>query len=84
LSLAQAGGSSTGEILRIATGLIPGDFESTYTAFYEMAESVNAIAEAVNCTKDPVGAREAYFRAASYYRVAVSCSCRNVPRTQVL
>ncbi|KAK4539311.1 hypothetical protein LTR36_000804 [Oleoguttula mirabilis] len=70
LSLANNNGANTGEILRIATQIVPGDFESFYGAFYTMAEHIHGIAEAVNATKDPVGAREAYFRAASYYRGA--------------
>ena len=70
LAMASWGGSSTGEVLRIATQIIPQDFESFYTACYYMAEQVFAIAESVDVKKDPVSAREAYFRAASYYRGA--------------
>ena len=68
LSLAENGGAQTGEILRIATQLVPSDFESTYSAFYAMAQAINAIADRVNISIDPVGAREPYFRAATYYR----------------
>jgi pimeloyl-ACP methyl ester carboxylesterase len=70
LSLVAGGGSSTGEILRIATQVVPHDFESFYTACYYMAEQVFAIAESVDAKKDPVSAREAYYRAATYYRGA--------------
>ena len=70
LGMASFGGSSTGEVLRIATQIVPHNFESFYTACYYMAEQVFAIAESVDAKKDPVSAREAYFRAASYYRGA--------------
>lgn len=70
LSLANNGGSNTGEVLRIATQLVPSDFESVYQGFYPMAQAINAIAHGVDVSKDPVGAREAYFRAATYYRGA--------------
>ncbi|TKA77004.1 hypothetical protein B0A55_01967 [Friedmanniomyces simplex] len=70
LSLAENGGSQAGEVLRIATQMVPSDFESGYTAFYPMAEAINALAESVDVRKDPVAAREAYFRAATHYRGA--------------
>jgi len=70
LSLANNAGAQTGEVLRIASQIKPGDFESVYNAFYHMAEHVHSIATSTNATKDPVTAREAYFRAASYYRGA--------------
>jgi pimeloyl-ACP methyl ester carboxylesterase len=70
MALANNGGSSVGEVLRIATQIVPTNFESVYNAFYYMAEQIHSIAESVNVTVDPVAAREAYFRAASYYRGA--------------
>ena len=70
LALANWGGANTGEILRIATQVVPQDFESFYEACYYMAEQIFAIAESVDATKDPVSAREAYFHAATYYRGA--------------
>jgi hypothetical protein len=70
LSLSNTYGANTGEVLRIATGIVPKDFESTYQAFNTMAEQVYALAEAVDINKDPVGARELYFHAATYYRGA--------------
>lgn len=70
LSLANNAGAQTGEVLRIASQIRPGDFESVYSAFYYMAERVHGIATSTNATKDPTTAREAYFRAASYYRGA--------------
>ena len=70
MSLAGGAGASTGEVLRIATQIVPRDFESTYTAFNYMAEKIDALAQTVNVTKDPIAARDAYFRAATYYRGA--------------
>lgn len=70
LALSNYGGASSGEILRIATQIVPGDFESTYTAFKYMADNVRPSASNINITKDPFGAREASFRAATYYRGA--------------
>lgn len=70
MSLANNGGSNSGEVLRIATQLVPQDFESTYTAFNYMAEQIYAIAENINVTQDPVSARDAFLRASTYYRGA--------------
>ncbi|KAF2481535.1 Alpha/Beta hydrolase protein [Neohortaea acidophila] len=71
LSLAEAEGSNTGELLRIATQIVPGSEESVYPAFYPFAEKINALAESINATVDPVGARENYFHASTYYRSSV-------------
>lgn len=71
LALANNGGSATGEVLRIATGIVPLDFESVYDSFYPMAEAVYQQAESAKAKNDTVSARQAYFRAASYYRASV-------------
>lgn len=76
LSLSNNGGANTGEVLRIATQIVPSDFESFYQACYYMAEQIHVIAESVNVTIDPVAARDAYFRAATYYR---KCAERHRP-----
>jgi hypothetical protein len=70
LALANNGGANTGEVLRIATQIVPHDFESTYSAFNYMAENIDAMAQNINASRDPAGARDAFFRAASYYRGA--------------
>lgn len=70
LSLANTGGAATGEVLRIATGFIPLDFESVYNSFYPMAEAIYAQAESAKAKNNTVSSREAYLRAASYYRGA--------------
>lgn len=50
--------------------MIPHDFESAYNAFYPMAQGIYAQAESAMANNDRVSAREAYLRAASYYRGA--------------
>lgn len=70
LSLANTGGSNTGEVLRIATQINSTDEESIYSAFYPVAEAINTLAESIDPDVDPVGARENYFHASSYYRGA--------------
>lgn len=70
LSLANNGGANSGEVLRIATQINSTDEESIYTAYYPVAEGINALAESIDPAIDPVGARENYFHAASYYRGA--------------
>lgn len=70
LSLANNGGANTGEVLRIATQIFPGNEESTYSAFYPFAQSIYELAESIDPLVDPVGARENYFHAATYYRGA--------------
>ncbi|KAF2173472.1 hypothetical protein M409DRAFT_61863 [Zasmidium cellare ATCC 36951] len=70
LALANNEGAPTGEVLRIATSMIPHDFESAYNSFYPMAQGIYAQAESGMASNDRVSAREAYLRAASYYRGA--------------
>lgn len=70
MGLANNGGANSGEVLRIARNIVPHDLESTYTAFNYMAEQIQGIAESIDITKDPVSARDAYLRAATYYRGA--------------
>jgi hypothetical protein len=70
LSLANNLGANTGEVLRIATQLVPGSEESTYEAFYYPAQFIHALAESIDAAVDPVGARDNYFHAATYYRGA--------------
>nr|POE77877.1 20-hydroxy-prefusarin hydrolase fus2 [Quercus suber] len=70
LALANNGGAATGEVLRAATGVVPKDFSSVYKSFYPLAEAIYEQAESAMSKNDPVSAREAYFRAATYYRAA--------------
>src|SRR4051812_32684835 len=70
LALANNGGANTGEVLRIVTQIIPHDFESTYSAFNYMAENIDAIAQNIISSRDLTSARDAFFRAVTYYRGA--------------
>ena len=63
--------SSPGEVLRIAQQVVPNEVNSWYSAYYYMAEQMHALAESIDTTIDPVGAREAYFHASTYYRQSV-------------
>ncbi|OAA55002.1 hypothetical protein SPI_08506 [Niveomyces insectorum RCEF 264] len=66
----NGGGAATGEVLRAASQIVPGDFESWYDEFLFLGDALHAKAAAVNATRFPVSAREAYFRASTYYRNA--------------
>ncbi|EHK41715.1 uncharacterized protein TrAtP1_011346 [Trichoderma atroviride] len=70
VSLAPYQGADVGEVLTAAEKIIPGDFESYYTAFNDLAVRVHAQAEGIDASKYPVSARNAYFREASYLRSA--------------
>lgn len=70
LSLANGGGAATGEVLRSAARIAPGNFESWYKEWKFMADAIASQGDAVNATKFPISAQQAYFRAASYYRAA--------------
>lgn len=70
LSLSNGGGANTGEVLRAAARIIPGSFESFYNEFFYLAEHIHAMAENAYHSGFLVSAREAYFRAATYYRAA--------------
>lgn len=70
LSMARYGGADVGEVLKVGTLLKPGDFESYHDAFNNLALRVNKQADAINVKKSPVSARDAYFRASTYFRAA--------------
>ncbi|KAL4807466.1 Alpha/Beta hydrolase protein [Aspergillus unguis] len=67
LSMANGGGASTGEVLRIASQLTPGDFDSWFNEFYFLGEQIHAQALEAKTT---ASARSAYFRASTYYRMS--------------
>ncbi|KAI6082230.1 alpha/beta-hydrolase [Hypoxylon rubiginosum] len=71
LALSNGGGAATGEVLRAAAKIEAGNYESFYSEFKFLADSLHDVAASVNATKFPVSARQAYFRAASYYRSSV-------------
>jgi pimeloyl-ACP methyl ester carboxylesterase len=68
LSMSNGGAAATGEVLRAAGQIVPGDIESWYTEFKFLADAVHNMA--ANATSQPSVARDAYFRAATYYREA--------------
>lgn len=70
LSLANGGGVSPGEVLRAASQIKPGEFESFYSEFKFLADQMHDIGVNINADKYPVSARETFFRAAAYYRAA--------------
>lgn len=70
LALANGGGSATSEVLRAISQIRPGDYESVYNEFNYLADAIHNVATSVDATKNPVSAREAHFRASSYYRAA--------------
>lgn len=71
MSLANNAGANIGEVIRVATQIVPSNSEeATYRGFYPMAQAINALADSVDPSVDPVAARENYFHAASYYRAA--------------
>jgi hypothetical protein len=71
LSLSNNDGANTGEVLRIATQIVPGNSEeATYQAYYPMAQAIDSLAQSIDPLIDPVGARQNYFHASTYYRAA--------------
>ncbi|KAM0715244.1 hypothetical protein Q7P37_008742 [Cladosporium fusiforme] len=63
-------GSDVAEVLVAAKEIKPGDYESFYKAFNNLADRTHTQALSINSTGHPVSARNAYFKAASYYRSA--------------
>ncbi|KAF5612403.1 hydrolase or acyltransferase (alpha beta hydrolase superfamily) [Fusarium subglutinans] len=70
LATAPYQGADIGEILVAASQIKTGDFESYYEAYYDLATRVHNQAKAIDSKKHPVSARNAYFRASTYYRSA--------------
>ncbi|CAK7199310.1 hypothetical protein SEUCBS139899_001986 [Sporothrix eucalyptigena] len=70
VSLSRSYGADTAEVLQAAGSIIPGNLESFSGAFHKLANHVYAQALAINKTEDPVTAREAFFRASTYFRSA--------------
>ncbi|KAK2599131.1 hypothetical protein QQS21_005392 [Conoideocrella luteorostrata] len=70
MSLAPFEGSDIGEVLVAAQKIKPKDFESYYGAFNRLATRVHEAAKDIDSHKYPVSARNAFFKAATYYRSA--------------
>lgn len=67
LALSNNLGSNTGEVLRAASQITPGDFESWYTQFTYLAGQIEAQGDS---TTSSIGQLESYFHAASYHRTS--------------
>ncbi|KAJ5126316.1 hypothetical protein N7448_005620 [Penicillium atrosanguineum] len=70
LALARYNGADIGEVLEAAEHIEPGNMESFHDAFADLASRVLAQAERINAEAHPISARDAYFRASSYFRSA--------------
>jgi pimeloyl-ACP methyl ester carboxylesterase len=70
LSSAPYGGSDIGEVLMAAAQIKPGDFESFFIAFSSLANRVYDIAQKIDFYRFPISARNAMFRASTYFRSA--------------
>lgn len=70
LSLTRYEGADVGEMLKIAAAIKPGDMESFAQEFNKLALHVQGQADAIDAAKNPVSARDAYFRASTYFRCA--------------
>jgi len=70
LALAPYGGSDISETLLATNNIVPGSFDSFTAAFTALAGRAFQRAQAIDAAKHPVSAREALFRAATYYRSA--------------
>lgn len=70
LGLAPYEGADISEVLIAANQITPGDMESFNKAFTDLADRVQQQAQDINVSRFPVSARNAYFKAASYFRSA--------------
>ncbi|KAE8379708.1 Alpha/Beta hydrolase protein [Aspergillus bertholletiae] len=70
LSMSNGGGAATGEVLRAASQIKPGNFESFYREFKFLADQIAHQATSIDAKRFPVSAREAHLRASTYYRAA--------------
>jgi dienelactone hydrolase len=70
LALSRYRGADVGEVLEAAEHIEPGNLESFHDAFDKLATRVLAQADGINAKAHPVSARDAYFRASSYFRAA--------------
>lgn len=70
IALAPYEGADIGEVLVAANKIKEKDFESYYKAFYDLAIRVDKTARAIDTRKNPISARQNFFKAATYYRSA--------------
>lgn len=67
LALSNSGGAATSEVLRAASQIVPGDFDSWYNELNWLGDRVHQLAMQA---KTNISRREALFRSASYYEMA--------------
>ncbi|KAE8449407.1 hypothetical protein EG329_008308 [Mollisiaceae sp. DMI_Dod_QoI] len=70
LGLARYHGADINEVLIAASKITPGDFESFFSVFQNLAIRTLTRADSIDAKKYPVSARDAYFAASSYFRSA--------------
>lgn len=70
LGSAASGDAEAGEVLSTAVRIAPGDFDSWTMQWLATARRVHSVADECRDRGHVVSAREAYFRAANYYRAA--------------
>ncbi|KAF9584868.1 hypothetical protein BGW38_004875 [Lunasporangiospora selenospora] len=70
LGLAPYQGSDIGEVLVASNQIKTGNMSDFSMAFDELATRVDGIAKNIDSSKHPVSARNAFFKAATYYRSA--------------
>ena len=64
------GAADVAELLQAGDAIKPGDAESFYQVFYDLASRIDEQGKAIDAIKYPVSARDTFFRAATYYRAA--------------
>src|ERR1700722_17210217 len=69
LGLSRDRGADIGEVLGIAPKIAPGDLESWYERFHQLADHVRSSVDRQS-DRHAVSVRNAMFRAANYYRAA--------------
>ena len=70
LAAASYGSADVGEVLTAAYDTAPGNFESFYSSFNILANSVYTAAQKIDARIFPVSARDTFFRASTYFRSA--------------
>jgi pimeloyl-ACP methyl ester carboxylesterase len=70
LSHARYSGSDISEVLSAASQITPSDFSSFHSVFNTLALHVLSQASQIDSSKYPISARDAYFRASTYFRAA--------------
>lgn len=70
IALATTKAADVGEVLQAIAKVEPGDLNSYHVAYKDLVERVYFRGEVINSKQYPVSTRDAYFRAASYFRAA--------------